>query len=179
MSVCLAACNSACPCVFWLSQCAKTCDKIWYLWPLPNSHSHEFKMPQTAADKDLSKLEKYTFISGLKTNLILGLFHYLSFTKRLINEQTWKDCVNQWKQLWSVLLCNMPEMFLWNQGNLIFTIEIYTRKKLALPQICIALNLLDPITDSVLQEWISSCPLLPAETSTDLETPCVYTCPPK
>ena len=24
-----------CPCVFWLAQRAKTCDKIWYLWPLP------------------------------------------------------------------------------------------------------------------------------------------------
>ena len=24
----------ACPCVFWLVQRAKTCDKIWYSWPL-------------------------------------------------------------------------------------------------------------------------------------------------
>ena len=29
----------ACPCVFWLVQRAKTCDKIWYLGPLPILHS--------------------------------------------------------------------------------------------------------------------------------------------
>ena len=27
----------SCPCAFWLAQGAKTCDKIWYLGPLPSS----------------------------------------------------------------------------------------------------------------------------------------------
>ena len=30
----------ACPCVFWLVQRAKTCDKIWYLRPLPSLHQN-------------------------------------------------------------------------------------------------------------------------------------------
>ena len=29
----------ACPCVFWFAQRAKTCDKIWFLGPLPNDYA--------------------------------------------------------------------------------------------------------------------------------------------
>ena len=41
-SICVSRAILACPCVFWLAQRAKTCDKIWYLGPLPNDQFINF-----------------------------------------------------------------------------------------------------------------------------------------
>ena len=42
------ACNSRMSVCFWLAQRAKTCNKIWYLWPLPNHQNFLLSWVQIA-----------------------------------------------------------------------------------------------------------------------------------
>ena len=66
----------ACQCVFWLAQRAKTCDKIWYLGPLPSLGWSDGKIEHRAFPSRLQSLRAAT--GSLEENVLPLLRYWLS-----------------------------------------------------------------------------------------------------
>ena len=90
-----------CRCVFWLAQRAKTCDKIWYLWPLLSGNNgwwicNGISDSATAGDA-WPLLDSFLLTSLIHLEGIAAL-QLLRDRRNLWNDEAWDP--NHWLEQW-------------------------------------------------------------------------------